>query len=64
MADEKMTERLVTPAERVQERQRVAAREVAEHDGRPLDETQPGGRYINDSGDLVDANGQPLKGKG
>jgi hypothetical protein len=56
MADEK----LVTPAERVQEQQRLAAREAtATPRAKPADETVPGGRYkVGES--LVDAEGKPL----
>jgi hypothetical protein len=57
------TDKLVTPEERVQERQRAAAREVAAA-GRttPADETEPGGRFIV-NGQLVDADGKPVKKK-
>jgi hypothetical protein len=61
MADEKQPERMVTPAERAQERQRQAAREVEGREG-ASDETVPGGRYqVADA--LVDAEGQPVKRK-
>lgn len=58
-------EKLVTPEERIQERQRQAAREAAAAEAtrdQPADETVPGGRYM--VGDqLVDSEGKPVKDK-
>ena len=55
MADEK----LVTREERIQEQQRVAAREAGQSRAQPADETVAGGRYLV-NGQLVDAEGKPL----
>lgn len=57
-----MAERLVTPAERVQEQQRQAARASARREGEAHDETVPGGRYLVGD-ELVDAEGNPVKGR-
>lgn len=51
---------VMTPADALQERQRQAARAMGAG-GRARDETIPGGRYVNEAGDLVDAEGKPLK---
>jgi len=55
MADEK----LVTREERIQEQQRVAAREAGQSRAKPADETEVGGRYLV-GGVLVDSEGKPL----
>ena len=56
-------EKLVTPAEKLQEQQRAAAREAtATVRAHPADELPPGGGYIVD-GRKVDADGQQVKAK-
>lgn len=44
--------------------QRAIAESQAEFLANRMDEIVDGGRYINDAGELVDAEGQPFKGKG
>ena len=58
MADEK----LVTREERIQEQQRVAAREAGQSRAQPADKGPAGGRYLV-GGQLVDSEGKPLKNK-
>lgn len=53
--------RVVTPQEAAQDRQRTVARELSRDRGGARDETVPGGRYINESGQLVNAHGELLK---
>lgn len=60
---EKPDDRLVTREEQIQERQRAAAREASDADATPLTDTVPGGRYVTDTGDEVDANGKPIDKK-
>lgn len=61
---ESRSDRVVTPDEAIQERQRMAAREAAAApDAPPLTETVSGGRYVTDTGDVVDANGKLIDDK-
>jgi len=62
-----MPDRILTPEDARQERERRMAREAAEAqranpDAKPMTETVPGGEYILDDGKThVNANGEPLK---
>lgn len=59
MADE----RLVTPQEKAQEQERMAAREAEKNPRKmPADETEPGGKFIVNDVE-VDSEGVPLKDK-